>query len=73
MHRTGWCIKPNRKKIMANANFRIENIQRAQVGGRAVKLFKAFKRQGDAFVFVGQFAAPARTANKNLWLVVDAA
>ena len=52
---------------MANAeNFRIENIQRATVNGRAVKLFKAFERKGNAFVFVGQFAAPARTANKNL-------
>jgi hypothetical protein len=56
----------NRKSIMTTANFRIESIQHATLNGRAVKLFKAFKRQGDAFVFVGQFAAPARTANKNL-------
>ena len=54
---------------MTQADFRIENIQKATLNGVAVKLFKAFKKQGDAYVFVGQFSAPARTAKKNLWLI----
>ena len=51
---------------MTTAQFRIESIQRANLNGRAVKLFKAYRLQGDAYVFIGQFSAPARTANKNL-------
>lgn len=51
------------------ADYRIEQIQRATVNGRAVKLFKVYAKKGDAFVFMGQFTAPARTANKNLWLI----
>lgn len=45
---------------------RIEDIRRATLNGRAVKLFKAYRQHGNAYVFAGQFAAPARTANKNL-------
>lgn len=45
---------------------RIEDIRRVNLNGRAVKLFKAYRPQGDAYVFAGQFSAPARTANKNL-------
>ena len=45
---------------------RIENIRRVTLNGRAVKLFKAYRLQGDAYVFAGQFSAPVRTANKNL-------
>ena len=45
---------------------RIEDIRRATLSGRAVKLFKAYRLQGGAYVFAGQFAAPARTANKDL-------
>lgn len=48
------------------AKYRIEDIQKATVNGRAVKLFKAYELQGDAYVFIGQFAAPQKTANKNL-------
>ena len=49
-----------------SADFRIEQIQRATVNGRAVKMFTAFQKQGDAFVHFGKFTAPAKTANKNL-------
>lgn len=45
---------------------RIEDIRRSTLNGRAVKLFKAYRLQGDAYVFAGQFAAPARTSNKTL-------
>lgn len=45
---------------------RIEDIRRVTLNGRAVKLFKAYRLQGDAWIFAGQFPAPARTANKNL-------
>ena len=54
-------------------DFRIEQIQKATVNGKAVKLFSAFEKRGDAFVHVGKFTAPAKTANKNLWLIVAAA
>ena len=47
-------------------NFRITDIQLATVHGRACKLFKAFERAGDAFVFAGQFAAPADTPDAGL-------
>lgn len=66
----------NRESKMTNttaADFRIEQIQRATVNGRAVKLFTAYQRRGDAFVHIGKFSAPARTANKSLWQVAAAA
>lgn len=48
------------------SNYRIESIRSATVNGRKVKIFKAFRLDGDAYVFCGEFSAPARTANKNL-------
>jgi hypothetical protein len=46
---------------------KIENIRRATLNGRAVKVFNAYRLQDDGtYVFAGQFSAPARTANKNL-------
>jgi hypothetical protein len=50
-------------------DFRIEEIKTAQVNGVKRKIFKAFRKQKDAFVFCGQFSAPVRTANKDLWKV----
>ena len=52
-------------------DFRIEDIRKATVNGVAVKIFKAFKKEGSAFVFAGQFSAPQRTANKNLWMIAN--
>jgi len=48
--------------------YRIEDIQKAILCGRNVKLFKAFEydEKSNAYVFVGQFDAPAKTANKKL-------
>lgn len=50
-------------------DFRIEDVRKATVNGQSVKLFRAYKKQGDAFVHVGQFSAPQRTADKDLWKV----
>ena len=55
------------------ADFRIEQIQKATVNGKAVKLFSAYEKRGDAFVHIGKFTAPAKTANKNLWEIAAAA
>jgi hypothetical protein len=48
--------------------YRIENIQKVKLNGRNVKLFKVFEycEEQNAYVFIGQFEAPAKTANKNL-------
>ena len=48
--------------------YRIESIQKVKLNGRNVKLFKAFEysEEQNAYVFIGQFEAPAKTANKNL-------
>lgn len=45
---------------------RIEDIRRVTLNGRDVKLFKVYRLQDNAYIFAGQFSAPARTANKNL-------
>jgi hypothetical protein len=55
-----------------NENYRIEQIQKATLAGVKVKVFNAYKKQGDAFVFVGQFSAPQRTANRDLWKIAAA-
>ena len=51
------------------ADFRIADIETARVSGKLVKVFKAFKKVGDAFVFAGEFSAPAKFANKDLWQI----
>lgn len=70
----GCTVRPsNRRDTMTTktaADFRIEQIQKATVNGKQVKIFTAYaKQQGDAFVHVGKFTAPAKTANKNLWAI----
>ena len=45
---------------------KIENITRATVNGRAVKIFTAYRKIEGGWLHIGQFSAPARTANKNL-------
>ena len=50
-------------------DYRIENVFTLVVNGKKVKAFEAYVKQGNAFVFQGAFTAPARTANKNLWLI----
>ena len=51
------------------ADYRIENIQKATLNSRQVKLFTAFVKQGDAFVHCGKFSAPVKTANRDLWKI----
>ena len=58
---------------MSASNFRIEEIRKATVGGRVVKMFKAYELHGNVFVFCGQFSAPVRTANKDLWKIAASA
>ena len=53
--------------------YRIENIQKATLNGRNVKLFKAYEYDEDqkAYIFIGQFEAPAKTSNKDLENFID--
>ncbi|MDD4615119.1 MAG: hypothetical protein PHI40_06935 [Caldisericia bacterium] len=53
--------------------YRIEEIRKATVNRRQVKLFKAYEydEKAKAYVFKGQYAAPQRTANKNLVNFID--
>ena len=45
-------------------------IHRARWNGRLVKIFTAYIQQPDgAFVHFGQFTAPPRTANRDLWKI----
>ena len=57
--------------VKTQADYRIEGIQRATVNGRSVKLFTAWEREGDAFVHVGKFSAPVKTANRDLWKIAE--
>lgn len=50
-------------------DFRIQDVRQATLNGLAVKLFAAFKRSGDVFIYAGQFSAPTRTADEDLWKV----
>lgn len=53
-------------------NFRIEQIQKATVNGRAIKMFSAYEQKGDAFIHIGKFTAPVKTANRDLWKIAAA-
>ena len=57
-----------------NAAIRIEEVRKVVLNGKQVKLFKAYRlnEKGDAYVFAGEHAAPAKTANKNLAQFIDA-
>jgi len=48
--------------------YRIENIETVRLNGRNIKLFHAYEYDSEdhAYVHVGQFEAPAKTADKNL-------
>ena len=54
---------------MNASDFRIESVRHATLNGRAVRIFNAFRKDGDAFVFCGEFSAPARTAKRDLWKI----
>lgn len=53
----------------ASQGYWITDIRRARLNGRNVKIFKAYLLDGFAYVFVGEFSAPVRTANRDLWKV----
>ena len=46
--------------------YRIENIQKIVYNGKKVKLFKAYEKRGNDFIFIGNFTAPLRVSNKYL-------
>ena len=52
---------------------RIEDVRKATVNGRKVKLFKVFRFSpvADAFVFYGQYSVPQKTANKNIGAIFE--
>lgn len=62
-----------RKMTKTSADFRIEDVRSATVNGSKKIIFKALERKGDAFVYTGQFTAPARTAKRDLWKLAAAA
>ena len=47
-------------------NYRIENIQKATVNGRKVKLFKAYEKRENDFIFIGTFTASPKVLNRYL-------
>ncbi len=49
------------------SDYRIENIQKVFVNRKPRKIFNAFKKSGDAFVFVGQYSAPQSVKDDDLW------
>lgn len=53
---------------MEKDRYRIENVQKVTLNGKSVKLFNAYEYDAEshAYIHIGQFAAPARTANKKL-------
>ena len=53
------------------SNYRISGVQVVRLGSKDVKLFSAYKLDGDAFVYVGRFSAPMKTARKDLWKYVE--
>jgi hypothetical protein len=57
--------------MLKNQNLRIENIRSAIVNGKRVKIFNAYIKQGNAFIFAGQHSAPIKTSNKNLWMTLS--
>jgi len=55
--------------MKTSSDYRIERIRALTLNGKKVKAFDAYVKQNDAFVFQGAFSAPARAANRNLWLI----
>ena len=53
------------------ADYRIEQVTKANVNGKAFKVFTAYEREGTEFVHVGKFSAPAKTANRDLWQIAE--
>ena len=53
--------------------YRIQDIQKATVNGRKVKLFKAFEYdpKHQAYIFCGQFEAPQNTPDSQLENFID--
>ena len=46
--------------------YRIEDVRIVKVAGTNRKVFKAYDLKENAYVFCGEFTAPAKTAKKDL-------
>jgi hypothetical protein len=56
--------------MIAQNNYRIEDVQRVTIGYHCKKLFSAYKKEVGKFVFIGQFTAPIYTKTRELWKTV---
>jgi hypothetical protein len=45
---------------------KVTDIKIITLNGRKIKIFSAWERSGNAWVFAGRYSAPHKTANKNL-------
>lgn len=61
----------NKHALSKAENFRIEDVRKAVVNGKLVKLFNAYQKIDKAFVFAGQFSAPVKMAKKDLWKLIS--
>lgn len=57
---------------MDATDYRIESVELVMLNNVRVVMFKAFRKDGNRFVFHGAFSAPAKTSTKNLWKIADA-
>jgi hypothetical protein len=51
--------------------YRITDIEKIILNGRKVKLFKYYVKCGDVFIFCGNFTAPLKTSDFNLYRYVE--
>lgn len=47
--------------------YQIKGIERMTLNGRRFKLFKAYEKKGDTFVYQGKYRTEAKTADCDLW------
>lgn len=52
-------------------NYKIDEIQKATLNNKKVKLFKAYEKRLNAFIFVGTFSAPGNVSDEDLWRYVE--
>ncbi len=58
-------------KIAQMIEYRITDIEKIILNGRKVKLFKYYVKCGDVFIFCGNFTAPLKTSDFNLYRYVE--
>jgi len=50
---------------------KVTDINVIRLNNKSVKIFKLWRNIDGAWVFAGQYTAPAKTANKNLYLFAE--